>query len=339
MNTSPTKSPANFVTVVLVLITAQSGFGLYPVLARKLRVGSSANPLVFCMVRDVCCIPIMLLLALLTHGWVGLPKWRDWLVFLTLGVTGIFLGQVLYLLAVTFVGANIASIFQQIVPIWTLILTIITCTEKIPALTSKSTWIKVAGILFAVVGAIAMSSFTSEPQEVKDSPHYSLGYVLLIGNTLLSSTFYVCQKKFIFDKPKNKWRTHPVWVLAWSYMTGSICICVASLYYVDTPSAYKLSREEGIALIYAIFVASCICFILLTWANSQTSASIVAAFSPLQAVSSFIGSYLINSEALNSYQCAAALLVVTGLLAVVYAKYLDEKRQMVQQQKESHFEL
>ena len=339
MNANPTKSPANFATIVLVLITAQSGFGLYPVLARKFGVGSSANPLIFCMLRDVLCVPIMLLLALIVHGWVGLPKWRDWLVFLALGVTGIFLGQVLYLLAVTFVGANIASIFQQIVPIWTLILTIITCTEKIPSITSVSTWLKLAGIMLAVVGAIAMSSFTADSQEVTDSPYNSLGYMLLFLNTLLTSTFYVCQKRFIFDKPKNKWRSHPVWVLAWSYMTGSICICLASLYYVNTPSAYKLSREEGIALLYGIFVASGMCYILLTWANSQTSASIVTAFSPLQAISSFIGSYLINSEVINSYQCIATLFVVTGLLAVVYAKYLDEKRQILQQQKESHFEL
>ena len=338
MNTNPTKS-ANFATIVLVLITAQSGFGIYPVLARKLRVGSSANPLIFCMLRDVCCVPIMLLLALVLHGWVGLPKWRDWLVFLALGVTGIFLGQILYLLAVTIVGANIASIFQQIVPIWTIILTIITCTEKMPSLISISTWLKVAGIVLAVVGAIAMSSFTSHSQEVTNSPYYSLGYILLFFNTLLTSIYYVCQKRFIFDKPKNKWRSHPIWVLAWSYMTGSICICLASLYYVNTPSAYKLSREEGIALMYAIFVASGLCYILLTWANSQTSASIVTAFSPLQAISSFIGSYLINSEVLNAYQCMAALLVVTGLLAVVYAKYLDDKRQNMQQQKDIHFEL
>ncbi|KAI6660499.1 WAT1-related protein [Oopsacas minuta] len=339
MNKVPTKSTANFAIIVLVLVTAQSGFGLYPVLARKLQVGSTANPLIFCMLRDVCCVPVLVLLALISHGWIGLPKWRDWIVFLGLGITGIFLGQVLYLLAVTFVGANIASIFQQIVPIWTIILTIITCTEKVPHIKSLSTWLKLAGILFAVIGAIEMSLYNSTSQEDTNSPYYRLGYMLLFVNTLLTSTYYVCQKRLIFDAPKNRWRSSPVWVLAWSYLTGSICISLASLYYVKTPSALYLSKQEWIALIYAIFIASGLCYVLLTWANSQTSTSVVLAFSPLQAISSFIGSYLINSEVLNSYQYIGAVLIITGLLAVVSAKYLDERSEIIRLQKEQHSEL
>ena len=327
------KSTGNFGLIVLALLTVQTGFGLYPVIAKRLGIGSTANPLVFCMVRDACAFPVLVLLSLVSEGWLGIPKWKDCLVFAVLGVTGIFLNQLFYILGVTYTGANISSIFQQLIPIWTTFLTIVTCTEKLPSIKTVPTWLKILGLLFAIGGAVEISLFHSTSQNTNSpQPQSWLGYLFLILNTLLLSVFIVGQKKYIFDQPDNAWRGHPIWVITWSYLAGAVCICVSSLYYVNTPSVFYISLDAWAALIYAIIITSCLSYILIGWANSKTNASIVAAFWPFQVVPCFIGSYLINGEVLNPFQYIGAVLVITGLFAVVFGKYLEERREKTEQQ-------
>lgn len=41
--------------------------------------------------------------------------------------------QLLYILGVYWAGPDIASAFQPIIPVWTTILAILTCTERIPS--------------------------------------------------------------------------------------------------------------------------------------------------------------------------------------------------------------
>ena len=321
------KSTENFGLVVLALLTVQTGFGLYPVIAKKSGIGSTANPLVFCMVRDVCAFPVLVLLSLISEGWLGIPNWRDCFVFVVLGVTGIFSSQLLFLLGVSFVGANVASIFQQLIPISTTFLTIITCTEKLPSIRTVPTWLKLVGLLFAVCGAVEMSLFHPSSQDSNTNNSSWFGYIFLLLNTSPTAVYLVCQKKFLFNQPDNMWRNNPIWVTTWSYLIGAICICLSSLFYVNTPSAFYISQEEWLAIVYAIIITSCLSYVLIGWANSKTNASIVAAFWPFQVVPCFIGSYLINGEVLNPLQYIGAVLVITGLFAVVFGKYLEEKRE------------
>ena len=326
------KSTGNFGLIVLALLTVQTGFGLYPVIAKRLGIGSTANPLVFCMVRDACAFPVLVLLSLVSEGWLGIPKWKDCLVFALLGVPGIFLNQLSFLFSVSFLGADISSIFQQLIPILTTFLTIVTCTEKLPSIKTVPTWLKILGLLFAICGAVEMSFF--HPSQDNNNSNYSWYiYILLFVNTSLTAIYLVCQKRFIFNKPENMWRNNPIWVTTWSYLTAAVCICVSSLYYVNTPSVFYISQEEWLAIVYAIIVTSCLCYILLAWANSKTNASIVAAFWPFQVVPCFIGSYLINGEVLNPFQYIGAVLVITGLFAVVFGKYLEERRERTEQQR------
>ena len=317
--------------LILALIAVQTGYGMYPVLVKRMGVENSVNPVVFSMMRDVGCIPVLLLLALISHGWVGLPKWRDWLVFIIMGVTGVFMNQLAYLTGVYLVGGNIASIFNQMIPIWTTVLAIMTCTEKFPNFKRISAWLKIVGILFAVVGASEMSLFHANTQDSSLSQSPWLGFISLLLSTFSFSVYMVVQKRFIFNKPNNIWRTHPIWVLAWTYFPGSSCIILTSLYYVSTPSAFYVPQNVWIVLIYAIMITSSFCYIIVTWATSQTTPTIVTAFWPFQAITCFIGSYFVNNQVLNRFQYIGAVLVVSGLLAVVIGEYLEEKKEKASQ--------
>ena len=140
------KFSGNFLIIVFALLTAQTGFGLHPVIAKKLGVGTNSNPLIFCMARDIGSVSVLCILALISDGWHGFPNLRDSLVFVGLGMTGIFVAQVLYLLGVTLIGANFASILQQIIPIWTTFLTVLICIEPVPSVKRLATWLRLVGL-------------------------------------------------------------------------------------------------------------------------------------------------------------------------------------------------
>ena len=321
------KRSGNFFIIVLALLTVQTGFGLHPVFAKKLGVGITSNPLIFCMARDVSCSLILCLLALLSDGWHGFPNLRDSLVFLGLGMTGIFVSQVLYLLGVTFIGANFASIFQQLIPVWTTLLTVLVCIEPVPSFKRLSTWLRLVGLVFAVAGAVEMSLFHSASQFSTDSQYSWLGFVFFIIEALLKSVYIISQKRFIFEQPENQWRNHSIWVIAWSYLSGSVLISLSSLWYISTPSVFCIPKQQWPSLAYAILIASCLGYFLLTWTSARTSASVVTAFWPFQVIPCFIASYFINGEMLSPLQYIGAVFVITGLFSVAFGRYLEEARE------------
>lgn len=56
----------------------------------------------------------------------------EWRLYTKVRLT-IYFSQLLYILGVYWAGPDIASAFQPIIPVWTTILAILTCTEKVPS--------------------------------------------------------------------------------------------------------------------------------------------------------------------------------------------------------------
>lgn len=83
--------------------------------------------------------------------------YRELPLFIVLGLTGMFGNQLLYLLGIYYTNANIASIFQPAIPVWTALLAIIVRIEPFPDFRTLRGWAKSLGILLAAVGAIVMT--------------------------------------------------------------------------------------------------------------------------------------------------------------------------------------
>ncbi|EDO32650.1 predicted protein, partial [Nematostella vectensis] len=244
--------------------------------------------------------------------------------FLVLGLAGMFGNQLLYLLGVYYTNANIASIFQPAIPVWTALIAIITRIEPFPPVTKLHGWAKILGILLAAVGAFTMSIKGGLSNNGDSSE--ALGYVFLLGNTLCMSVYVLIQKRFIFNVEDSTWRSKPVTVTAWSYMFGAMFMALASLYYVNKPEKFHhIPREEVYPIVYAIFIASALCYLLITWCNMQISSSLVTATWPLQVLFCAVLSYLVLDEVMNSLQYAGGVLIILGLLGVVWSNYSEEK--------------
>ena len=250
-----------------------------------------------------------------------------------------FGNQLLYLLGIYYTNANIASIFQPAIPVWTALLAIIVRIEPFPDFRTLRGWAKSLGILLAAVGAIVMTVEKKTGQASDHSGSSSsdsvnfVGYIFLLGNTLSMAVYILLQKKFIFDKEDSCWKTKPVTVTAWSYLFGAMFMALASLYYVNKPEKFTyFPQEEVYPILYAIFIASGLCYLLISWCNMQISASLVTATWPLQVLFCAILSYFVLGEVLKTLEYVGGVLIVIGLMAVVWSNFSEEKMKSEQEE-------
>ena len=241
--------------------------------------------------------------------------------------------HLLFLLGVYYTNANITAIFQPIIPVWTALLAIIVRIEPFPNLRTLRGWAKCLGIVLAAVGAIVMTLKKSASGKAadhgtstSDDIHF-IGYIFLLGNTLSMAGYVLLQKKFIFDEEESAWKTKPVTVTAWTFMFGTIFLALASLYYVNKPEKFTYFPEEEIyPILYAIFVNSGLCYLLISWCNMQISASLVTATWPLQTLFCAILSYVVLGEVLNTLEYLGGVVIVFGLMAVVWSNFAEERK-------------
>ena len=95
-------------------------------------------------------------------------------------------------------------------------------------------------------------------------------------------------------------------VTAWSYGFGAVAMGLATIYYYNHPDQFVLpgkvlvfevclhamavvllycllrSMQTWYALVYAVFITSAFCYLLITWANLHLPSTIVTAFWPVQ---------------------------------------------------------
>lgn len=265
--------------------------------------------------------------------------YRELPLFIVLGLTGMFGNQLLYLLGIYYTNANIASIFQPAIPVWTALLAIIVRIEPFPDFRTLRGWAKSLGILLAAVGAIVMTVEKKTGQASDHSGSSSsdsvnfVGYIFLLGNTLSMAVYILLQKKFIFDKEDSCWKTKPVTVTAWSYLFGAMFMALASLYYVNKPEKFTyFPQEEVYPILYAIFIASGLCYLLISWCNMQISASLVTATWPLQVLFCAILSYFVLGEVLKTLEYVGGVLIVIGLMAVVWSNFSEEEMKSEQEE-------
>ena len=248
-----------------------------------------------------------------------------------LGLTGIFGSPFLYILDIYYANANTASIFQPAISVWTALLAIIVRVEPFPDFRTLRGWAKCLGILLAVAGAMVMmiqniSGEATGPRGSSGKIQF-WGLTFLLGNTLCTASYIIIQKKFFYEKEGSCWRGKPVTVTTWRTLFGAVFMALASLYCVKKPEKFThFPKEEIYPILYATFIASGLCYLLISWCNMQISASFVTATWPLQVLFCAILSYFVLGEVLNTLEYFGGMLIVLGLMAVAWSSYMEENR-------------
>ena len=260
---------------------------------------------------------------------------------MVLGLTRMFIGQLLFLLGIYLTNANMAAMFQPSVPVWCTFLAMLSGVEPPPVLTKSHGLAKVVGILLAVTGAVTMTlgKFRDEDNPNEESWLVSgssvgsqfLGCVCLLCQSASTAVYYVIQKKYIFNQPYSIWKNQPMTVTAWSYFFGAIFMALASLIYVSQPEKFtSFSKEAFYCLVYAIFITSSMCYLLLSWCNMQAPSTFVTASWPLQSLFCAVLSFIFLHKSLQLLEFFGGSFIVCGLAAVLWSKYTEEKELRMQ---------
>jgi drug/metabolite transporter (DMT)-like permease len=328
--------------VFAAAVAVQVGFGLYPVIVKYFAARNNANPLIFSFYRDVLCFPVLFVCALAAERKILIPRCRILVVLMVLGLFGMFGNQLFFILGVYLAGPDIASAFQPIIPVWTAILAALTCIEKIPHPVYVHGWAKFIGIILAAGGAVEITvTGQSEDNDSGSSStnsgstngtshvsHYLLGCMSLFLNTICMAIYVLVQKRFIFMAPNCRWKEYPVATTAYSYFFGAVFMGLASLYYPfqGRVDVYHIPRESLYALVFAIFITSALCYLLITWTNMHLSSSIATAFWPVQVFVTGIAAWLITHDTFKPLQYLGVVMLIVGLLLVLFSNYMSERQ-------------
>eukprot|EP01123_Difflugia_compressa_P000032 TRINITY_DN10050_c0_g1_i1.p1 TRINITY_DN10050_c0_g1~~TRINITY_DN10050_c0_g1_i1.p1 ORF type:complete len:144 (+),score=30.09 TRINITY_DN10050_c0_g1_i1:50-433(+) len=110
---------------------------------------------------------------------------------------------------------------------------------------------------------------------------------------------------------------------------GALLMGLAAVPYgIVKPEVFTgLSYTLVYPLAYAVLVSSALCYGLINYAASLTSATIVTAFWPLQVPVTTIESYFVFGNLPSLLEYVGALFIMCGLITVCYAKYLQEQKE------------
>ncbi|XP_032227918.2 WAT1-related protein At3g18200 [Nematostella vectensis] len=321
---------ASYYKVLLALVIVQLGYGGYGVIVAKFAKSQNVNPVLFALTRLGGAFPVLLLTSVIFEQGLQIPKPKEAGLFLLLGLTGSSLSILFCVLGIRFTNAKVATIFQSAMPVWTALLAILTRIEPRPEFTRMEGWTRIFGIVLASTGAITMMLFSSVRDAVKDFLHPTygdiIGYCFLLGNTLCMTAYVLIQKKFIFNNEESPWKNKPIGVTAWSYLVGATTMAMAAMYCLSRPGNLTyVVGEQVYSVLYAIFIASFLCDMLITWCNMHISSSVVTATWPLQVLVSAVLSYIVLDELMNTVQIVGGALIMFGLISVVWSNYRTEQ--------------
>lgn len=197
---------------------------------------------------------------------------------------------------------------------------------------------KVSGILLAVTGASVMTynkNLRHSPsgksiEQVPQKDTKSFGLLCLSMHIICKSTWILGQKRLVFQNAKCRWQQYPINLTAWSYFFGALWMAVASLVTVRDPAQYHIeSRNVIICLLYAIFITSALCYVLITWCNMQVNSSFVTASWCLHVFFTVTFSYLVLGETLNSKEAFGGVLIIGALLMVTWSNFKENQNVML----------
>ena len=296
------------------------------------------NPLVFALIREAAAGILLSLWALFCDGRQHLRQRGDAWLFVASGVC-VFFNQACFILGDKLAGAVIASAWQPIQPVLTLLIALMLGWERL-------TMGKAAGVLVSFAGAAFMVLYKADLNNRSSLGTVFAGNILFFFNCL-GTSLYVIVCKVVLSRGYP-----PSTVTAWSYLSGAtMMLGTASalssscpvVQFLCPPSALHPHPTGGVQcdglptscepwavpssavlpLTYWVLMNSCVAYWLMTWANQHTQAGFVLAYCALQPLVSSLVSVAIVSSGMHSdlqmpgWNALGGIPIVIGLVLIL----------------------
>jgi len=223
-------------------------------------------------------------------------KWnfREGLLLLVLGVGGVALNQVFFVLGLSRTSVAHSAILIGLTPVQVLLLAAITGQEKL-------TWRKVVGLVVALAG-VGVLQLTHEsargPSILGDV------FILLCGLSLAVYT--------VFGKEVSA-RHDAITMNTFAYVGGAIVLSPAIVWNARHFDFTAVSASAWLSVAYMAVFSSVVSYLIYNYALSRIAASRVSAFSYLQPVFASIMGVAFLGESLGAPVIAGGAVILTGV--------------------------
>lgn len=294
-NPEPARS---LLTVHLALLAVQLSFSGFHVVGKV--VLETLPPLALAATRVLFATPLLLGLA-----WVKdrrVPTWRQLPYLALLGLLGVFLNQILFVVGLKHTTATNAAILMPSIPVFAVGIGWLTRVERVGSQ-------RMLGVLLAAAGAITLL----DPRRFSLAEATGLGTLLILLNCLSYAGFLVLQRPLLTQLP---WRT----VIAWSFLFGGIGVALVGAPELAGAGLSTLGTKVWLGILYIVLFPTFLGYLVNTWAVRRSSATLAAAYTTVQPLMTAMLAMVFLGESLGAPQILGFVLIATGLWLVSWRR-------------------
>eukprot|EP00475_Leptophrys_vorax_P017827 TRINITY_DN2438_c0_g1_i1.p1 TRINITY_DN2438_c0_g1~~TRINITY_DN2438_c0_g1_i1.p1 ORF type:complete len:371 (-),score=83.73 TRINITY_DN2438_c0_g1_i1:35-1147(-) len=308
-------SPMQKFLVILSLISVQFMYAGYHVFSKVAISDHGISPFIVALMRNSIAVPLLFIFTF-TVGGMPLIETSDLPRLVLLALLGVVGNQCLLLTGLQYTSPVSAALMQLLVPIIGTLLSVLVGEEKID-LKSKTGIAKIVGILFSVGGAAVLVEMNSGGSGFSGkASNLVIGHLLYLGNSSCYAGFIVFMKPVLIKYPASR-------VIFWTLLIGSVMMVLICIPFLNAHSWANLDGIVWGCFAYCGVVASCMAFVVMSWANHRSSSVVVSAFSALLPLATATLSYAFLSVKPSLWDLLGAALLILGLFVLCTAKYKE----------------
>lgn len=278
----------------LTLLAVQLLFGLFPVAAKKAFEEFDAFPVLGLRLAGAAFFLLILHLFLVKDA---IPIRTEWRRVLLLSLLGVVLNMGLFIVGLQYTTAVNAVVVITTIPVFTYAIAVALGKETLGPKRALGIGIALAGVVY-LVGA-----------SYQASPRGALGDLLVMLNCMCYSAFLV------LARPMTQ-KYDALSLTTWMFVAGAIVFLPLGLALGLRGQLASASHESLAWVLYIIFGATVLTYVLSTRVLRHVPASTVAVFTYVQPIFTAIAAYFILDAGLDWKVLPAAALVFAGVWLV-----------------------
>ncbi|MBZ0274364.1 DMT family transporter, partial [bacterium] len=218
--------------------------------------------------------------------------------FAKLGLFGVFLNQVLFIVGLSYTTATNVGILMPAIPVFTAALAAAFRVERLTAA-------KIVGIASAVAGAlVVLDAARAAPMSGR-----LLGNVLILANCASYAMYLVLQRPVLARVP-------PLTLTAGAYAAGGLGVVIVSSSSLSEFTHQTHASLVYLGLAYVILMPTILGYAANMWAVRHSSSTLAATYVTLQPIVTASLAAIFLGETLGWREAIALVLIVTGLMLV-----------------------
>lgn len=213
--------------------------------------------------------------------------------------------QMLVVHGMSFTGPVDAAVVCSTTPIFTLVLATIILRERL-------TSFRLGGVVLGFA-AVLVFSLWGEPDNTMNVPNPALGNTLCLLAQMCGATYLV-----VFGKVISKYS--PFTMMKWMMLMSAVVVMPFTIGEIVSIDWASLSMEGYLELGYIIVFGTCLCYLMIPFAQRRLKPTVIAMYNYLQPVVATLVSVAIGMAVLDAVKVGSAVLIFVAVWLVSKTK-------------------